>query len=168
MPQQKPVAQMGLYTYGDQIKTSLHGRLSGLDANGYCVGAPGNREPLEIWTAGSTASAALSTATLAPGGISIIQPATASTFAMPGPSLSYLGMDKTYAFISTGGGNIDIVLKSGNFQTSVSSTYTKLSLTTTGTAQNGSMYFQCLSTAYWTLSGTTNAAGSGSTHLGFS
>ena len=164
-------AQLGIYAWGDDMKTSFHGRRCGLDYNDFSVGGYGSRDPIEFWNAGSTGAGAASTAILAPGGISVIGSASASTFQFGTPSAIYGGAGKTIQFASTGGANIEIDLISGNFMTSQSSTYTKLTYTTTGTLLNGSVYLQCIpkttSVWVWALNGSTGAAGSGSTHLVF-
>jgi hypothetical protein len=158
---------MGPYKWGDDIVTSFHGRRAGLDRNDFNVGGLGGRDPIELWTAGSTGAGAASTAILSPGGISILSASSNSTFNMPGPAEAYMGAGKTIQFNSTGGGNMEIDLISGNFQTSQSSTYTKLTFTAGG-ANYGGLFLQCLSTAYWALNGSTGAAGGGSTHIAFS
>ena len=166
-------AQLGAYAYGDQIKTSFHGRRSGLDSNDFYVGNQGSRDPQEIWTAGSTGAGASSTAILNLGGISVLSVTTASTFAMQAPSAQTVGIGKTIMYQgTTATPTIDIALATGNFQTSLSSTYTKLSYIATGTAQNGSVFLQGVQTSaggyLWALNGSTGAAGGGSTHIVFS
>ena len=166
-------AQGGPYAWGDSIKTSLHGRRCGLDMNDMSVGEYGSRDPIEVWTAGSTGTGSASTAILWPGGVSIMAATTASTFGLPSPSASYGGVGKTIQFQSTGGQNMSIILSSGNFQTSASSTYTTLTYTTTGNSLNGGVYMTCIPNTQltgwvWALNGSTGAAGSGSTHLVFS
>lgn len=166
-----PVANGGPYFYGDQMKTSFHGRRSGLDFNDFAVGGPGGRDGYEIWTQGSTVAGAASPALLSLGGISYIQTTTASTFQMPAPSANTLGVGKTLQFNGSSGVNIEIDAVSGNFQTSLSSTYTKITITPVTGQVNGGLFLQGIQTSsgafFWSLNGTTGAAGSGSTHIAF-
>ena len=167
-----PVAQMGMYNWGDNMKTSFHGRRCGLDNLDFGVGGPGSRDGIEIWTQGSTGAGAASTAALHPGGVSMIQCTTASTFALPTPSAVYGGVNKTIQFYTTAAGvTMEIDTVSGNFQTSVGSTFTKVTMTSAAAALNGAFYLQCVPTSsgayYWALNGSTGAAGSGSTHIVF-
>ena len=167
-----PVAQTGMYSWGDSMKTSFHGRRCGLDNLDFGVGGPGSRDGIEIWTQGSTGAGAASTAVLHPGGVSLIQTTTSSTFALPAPSAVYGGVNKTIQYYSTGGGGVsEIDIVSGNFQTSVGSTYTKVTITPAAGALNGAFYLQCVPTSsgtyYWALNGSTGATGSGSTHIVF-
>ena len=120
-----PTVQYGPYAHGDDIKSSIRGRRLGLDSNDYLVGHSGIRDVYEIWTSGSNQTSTSSTAQLAAAGISMLQTSTASTFYMPAPAAKYVGAYKTLQFISTGGGNVEVDLQSGNFQTSASSTTTK-------------------------------------------
>jgi plastocyanin len=167
-------AQYGPYAHGDQIKTSIRGRRTGLDNADYLVGHSGIRDTYEIWTSGSTATSTSSTAQLSPTGISMIQTSTAAGFYMAAPAAAYVGATKTIEWISTGGGANTVTLIDGKFQTSQSSTTTILTFTpasTTG-AYAGAVTLrgiQTASTTYlWALSGTTGVTGGGSTHIAFS
>ena len=164
-----PNAQAGMYNYGDQVQTSIHGRRLGLDVNGFSIGGPGAREGIEYWTAGSTGTGIASTAILAPGGISVIETSTAANFVLPGPAANLIGVNKTIQFaMSSGAGAAEITVASGNIQTSVSAGYSNITMTPAAGAVNGSVCLQCISTSAWALNGSTGAAGSGSTHIAFS
>jgi hypothetical protein len=166
-------AQYGSYAHGDQIKTSIRGRRTGLDTNDYLVGHTGVRDPYEIWTSGSTATSTSSTAQLSPTGISMIQTSTAAGFYLAAPAAAYVGATKVIEWISTGVTNT-VTLISGKFKTSASSTTTILTFTPASTdgAYAGTVKLrgiQTASTTYlWSLEGTTGAAGGGSTHIAFS
>lgn len=67
---------MALDKHGSEILTSLHGRRLGLDSDGYVVGTPGSRQPIENSTAAST---------LAGSGFSYLSGSTAS-HTLPAPS----------------------------------------------------------------------------------
>lgn len=165
-------AQYGPDDYADKIQTSIRGRRLGLDTNEFLVGHTGTRHNYELWTAGSTATSTSSTAQLSAQGISMLQTSTASTFYMPAAAAAYVGTEKTIHMISTAGGNNEVNLQSGYFQTSISATCTKVTFTPVATALYGGVTFQCIQTASttyrWALLGSTGAAGSGSTHIAFS
>jgi hypothetical protein len=167
-----PTVQYGPYAHGDDIKTSIRGRRTGLDMNDALVGHSGIREQYEIWNAGSTATTTNSTAQIAASGISYMETSTASTFYMPAAAAKYVGGYKTLSFASTGGGNIEVDLISGYFRTSASSTWIKMTFVPVSGALFGSADFQCLQSAstayYWALIGSTGGTGSGSTHIVFS
>jgi hypothetical protein len=150
----------------------MHGRRCGLDNLDFGVGGPGSRDGVEIWTQGSTGSGASSTAILHPGGLSMLQCTTASTFTMPAPSATYGGVNKSIQFYTTAAGvTMEIDITSGNFQTSASSTWVKITMASAAGAVNGGIYLQCIPTSsgayYWALNGSTGVTGSGSTHIVF-
>ena len=166
-----PVAQMGMYSWGDSMKTSMHGRRCGLDNLDFGVGGPGSRDGIEVWTNGSATVGSASTALLHPGGLSVLQCTAASTFTMPAPTVVYGGVNKSLQFYASSAGVVIEIDTTGNFQTSYGSTFTKITITGAANALNGGVYLQCIPTSsgqyYWALNGSTGATGSGSTHIVF-
>lgn len=149
--------------WADSIQHSLYGRRLGVDANNYIVGTAGIREGLE--------SASVDGTTIAANGTTILNNATAaSTFNLPPPSVALQGVEKTVIDLSTGTNNQTLKLATGNFLTSLSSTYTTITFASTVGAigGRGNVYLQYISTAFVALIGSTGATGSGSTAAAFS